>query len=332
MAALNAQVQGGSLKHDGTCDQERTGRLATAAWDAHTLAGYARGWPHGARGVSAGRYYIGPDYETQQQRIQDNLGRAADFMTKGSDEIFLSCKDTKNYCNVQKDGKSVGAYAWTVHGWFWDEHHITLCPPFFDLDSLDQKIDELEKDLAAGNTKSSSDARYQKTMGQFFLHEMMHLDLIGKPPTPAPPIPAKPPYEVGPGKCRIHANEIQICGSATEDLSVEATVFDGAGNQIGYVRQTKAGATNPLSINSKLEDGLVIIPEHQGDYIQFYLGTQHWRSTDTDKDAAVYCNLGGWDPAQGLACGLDNLFDPGAQAASKSGATVDILPHPRTSI
>lgn len=95
--------------------------------------------------------------------------------------MTVSCKDTKNYCNVRKDGKTVGGYAWTYKGWFGYYYYVTLCPAFFSLDSLDQKFEEIEKKLADGFTKEASDARYLRSTGQFFLHEMMHLDLIGDP-------------------------------------------------------------------------------------------------------------------------------------------------------
>ena len=61
---------GGYLSHDGTCTGTQEGQLETAAWDASTLANYVTGWPANARGVAAGKFYMGPDFPTQQQRIK----------------------------------------------------------------------------------------------------------------------------------------------------------------------------------------------------------------------------------------------------------------------
>ncbi|KAI9784926.1 MAG: hypothetical protein M1816_000562 [Peltula sp. TS41687] len=120
----------------------------------------------------------------------------------------------------------------------------------------------------------------------------------------AKPTSAKPtaPYAASPGQCHIHVNQFEDCGDDTKNLSVEVFMWDVAGNQIGYEARTEAGATNPLSMKSKLESPLVITPEHRGDYIQFTLGTENWTSRDNNQDALVYCNTGGWDPREGPSC------------------------------
>jgi len=111
----------------------------------------------------------------------DNLNRAAEFKDKKTFEIILSCKDTKNWCPIQKDGKSVGGYAWTYNGWFGYYHYITMCAPFFRSDDLEYKIKQIEDELAKGETKMASKAEWQKNTGQMFLHEMMHLNSTGQP-------------------------------------------------------------------------------------------------------------------------------------------------------
>lgn len=70
--AEGVQAEGGYLVHDGSCDEAKVSQLETAAWDASTLANYARTWPDGARGIAAGHFYIGPDFKTQEQRIKGN--------------------------------------------------------------------------------------------------------------------------------------------------------------------------------------------------------------------------------------------------------------------
>jgi hypothetical protein len=63
----------------------------------------------------------------------------------------------------------------------------------------------------------------------------------------------------------IHANE--------DNLSVEITMWDGAGVQVGYMARTQEGASASARMGSKLEDQLVVAPEWaDGGYIQFQLG------------------------------------------------------------
>lgn len=120
---------------------------------------------------------MGPDYASQQGRIAGNLKRVPQFKTgstSNSAYITTSCKDTKNLCKLKINGKAVAGYAWTYNGWWAYYHYITLCPPFFTLDSLSKKIGEIEEDLASGSTTKAGDMRYLRSTGQFFLLEMMH--------------------------------------------------------------------------------------------------------------------------------------------------------------
>ena len=105
------------------------------------------------------------------------------------------------------------------------------------------------------------------------------------------------------GKCHIHVKEIQNCAGDKHDLATEVTIWDVGGNQIGYRSITEAGAIDPLSVNSKLEDPLIVTPEHRGDYVQFGLGTEQFDSRQQDQTALAWCSTGGWDPKEGPACG-----------------------------
>ncbi|KAF2872928.1 hypothetical protein BDV95DRAFT_568343 [Massariosphaeria phaeospora] len=177
---------GGQIKwdDDNQCDDTKKGVYQTAMYDAHILATYASTLPdgHNAKDIALWKTWIGPDYITQQQRIVDNLGRASGFLSKTENfDIILSCKDTKGWCNSKKDGKSIGGYAWTYNGWFGWYYYITMCPPFFMMDNMEQKITQIESDLAKGDTTTARGADWQKHTGQYILHEMMHLDSVGKP-------------------------------------------------------------------------------------------------------------------------------------------------------
>ena len=105
------------------------------------------------------------------------------------------------------------------------------------------------------------------------------------------------------GKCHVHVNEFQSCEGDAYNLDTEVTIWDVGGKQIGYQSSKEAGATDPLSVVSKLETPLVVIPEHQHDYIQFNLGTESCDSRQQDQTVLSWCSTGGWDPKSGPTCG-----------------------------
>jgi hypothetical protein len=167
---------------DSECSDSQKSALETAVWDATTFASYSSNFPDsgkGTHGRSSGIFYMGPDYSSQQARISGNLKRVANFKTSetsGRQYITVSCKDTKNLCNKKIDNKAVGGYAWTKR-WVFDYYYITLCPVFFQLDTLASKFEAVQQDIASGSTKMASDMVWLRTTGQFFLHEMMHTRL-----------------------------------------------------------------------------------------------------------------------------------------------------------
>jgi hypothetical protein len=164
---------------DSQCSDSQKATFETAVWDATTLASYSSTFPKtdsGTRGQASGIFYMGPDFAQYATRIAGNLKRAWQFKTPASENVFItaSCKDTQNICGPKQEGKGVGGYAWTYNGWLGYHHYITLCPPFFTLDTLATKIQDVEADLASGSTKMAKDMSWLKSTGQFFLHEMMH--------------------------------------------------------------------------------------------------------------------------------------------------------------
>ena len=116
---------------------------------------------------------------TLRRILSDNLNRVKDCKTNKKFDIITSCKDTKEWCNIKKDGESIGGYAWNYNGWFGKYYYITLCPAFSSLDTLEEKITFIEDALRKGEPKYAEEAAWQKNSGQFFLHEMMHLDSVG---------------------------------------------------------------------------------------------------------------------------------------------------------
>ncbi|KAL9098006.1 MAG: hypothetical protein Q9163_006243 [Psora crenata] len=145
---------------DSQCSDSKKSALQTAAWDATTLASYASSFPdagEGNRGQQSGRFYMGPDFASQQNRISGNLKRAWQFKTDKTSEkeyITVSCKDTKNLCGQTINGKA--------------------CPSFFTLDTLDKKLNDVEQELGSGSKRIATDMTWLRSTGQFFLHEMMH--------------------------------------------------------------------------------------------------------------------------------------------------------------
>ncbi|KAF4304349.1 hypothetical protein GTA08_BOTSDO08340 [Botryosphaeria dothidea] len=173
---------GGLLFQDGSCNDDQKAALETAAWDALTLAQYTGDRkPTNARQIAAWKTYVGPDYSIFQQRMLDNFNRFKDFKKDKKFDIITSCKDTKGWCGKEIDGKGVGGYAWTYHGWTGWYHYITLCPNFFGLDTFEEKIEFIEDQIQKGDFHYAEEAEWLKNQGQFFLHEMMHLDSIGQP-------------------------------------------------------------------------------------------------------------------------------------------------------
>ena len=102
------------------------------------------------------------------------------------------------------------------------------------------------------------------------------------------------------GTCSIHVHEEDyfsgVDGPGTERTHtyyLRASAKDAAENSVAEVgNDVKAGDGNPLVIKGYYND-LALTPEAQGDYIQFTVGTQSWRS---DKgDGTPRCNVGDWD-------------------------------------
>ncbi|KAF3811108.1 hypothetical protein GCG54_00010444 [Colletotrichum gloeosporioides] len=166
---------GGTIKYeDGSCNPYKN-IIETAAWDAVTLARFAKAVPTTGRQIPTWRTYIGPDFAEYQDRISQNFQRAEEFKGKKSFDIILSCKDTKDQCKTRIDGKAAG-------GWFgWKYQHVTLCPVFFELRTLDDTFELLEDGLERGELKYAQEAEWQANTGQYLLHEIMHLDAVGIP-------------------------------------------------------------------------------------------------------------------------------------------------------
>lgn len=125
-------------------------------------------------------------------------------------------------------------------------------------------------------------------------------------PTPTP-VAAPPAYATG--TCSFHLQEWQNCANDSSNLFAIVKMLDNDKNDIGDTQTDPT--TNPLgdpinnsdpySFTSKLPLPLVIVGEHEGDYVQFTYGSLSWTSRTTSGSAT--CSNGGWNPKDGPVCG-----------------------------
>ncbi|KAK2598099.1 hypothetical protein QQS21_005810 [Conoideocrella luteorostrata] len=101
--------------------------------------------------------------------------------------------------------------------------------------------------------------------------------------------------------CKFNITEIWTCEPVESNLYARVTLSDAAGK---HIYQTPSSTHSPgVPINDALpwhlkEDGmkreLVIVGEHQNDYVQFYYGDQAWRSTDRQGTASCKLKSSNW--------------------------------------
>lgn len=118
------------------------------------------------------------------------------------------------------------------------------------------------------------------------------------------------------GKCSIHVKEkeefwgVDRPGTSRKHLywvkvegkDADGNVFAGTNNKM-----VSAGDGNTYNLKGYY-DTLEITPEARGDYIQFSIGDQSWRSGD--EEGSPRCNLGAWDGVySGSARDMDCFFD-----------------------
>jgi hypothetical protein len=182
--------------------------------------------------------------------------------------------------------------------------------------------DQIEAML--GSSSSSGRTFHPKIGGHSAIKEAMIAMLRNnkvpgvKQAAPNPP-PEKQPYASG--QVDIHINEYWSCLDDANNLSVEITMWDSTGTQIGYMNRTQAGASASAKMGSKLEDQLIVTPEWaKGGYIQFQLGSLLFNTNDDrDKSKPTHCNVGGYDPREGPRCFIPHppgapTYDPKAVA------------------
>lgn len=102
------------------------------------------------------------------------------------------------------------------------------------------------------------------------------------------------------GTCSMHVHEEEYFSgvdgpgtSRSHTFYLRVDTRDSDGQTVATVdNDVEAGDANPYNLVGYYND-LVMTPEAQGDYIQFALGDQYWRTTD--EDGVPSCTVGGWD-------------------------------------
>ena len=215
--------------------------------------------------------------------------------------------------------------------WFWN-----VSPPNFSVANQDANDTEIHQalDAATGNvtitpfssgTGEVSDGWklrpfHPKISGHAVIEKaivaQMKVDNIPPSPTgasspytassPTPSASLAPAYV--PGTCSFHLDEWQNCAEDSANLFANITMYDNAKNIIGQTDTSQSGdvlgdpinTSDPYSFVSKLADPMVVVGEHENDYIQFTIGTLSWQSRTPSGGAS--CTIRGWNPRDGPSC------------------------------
>ena len=126
------------------------------------------------------------------------------------------------------------------------------------------------------------------------------------PPASTTVPPASPPAYAT-GTCAFHLKEVQTCEGDSNNLYAVVNLVDANKADIGDTPVNNnnpfgapINATDAYSLNSKLPYPIVIVGEHQNDYVQFTYRALSWQSKAPNGGAS--CNNGGWDPRDGPSC------------------------------
>lgn len=126
------------------------------------------------------------------------------------------------------------------------------------------------------------------------------------PPPASTTAPSASPPAYATGTCAFHLTETQRCEGDPKNLYAIVKLVDANKADIGDtpVNNDPFGApinaADPYSFDSKLPHPIVIVGEHQHDYVQFKYGELFWQSKTPNGGAE--CNNGGWDPKEGPNC------------------------------
>lgn len=121
------------------------------------------------------------------------------------------------------------------------------------------------------------------------LYDQAGVDSAEIPDTNGPP-PTTPPYN--PGTCGLQLKQSKTANTdKTDEYTLEPTMTDDQGKQIGYDSPETVVPTDPYNMQSKLEYLLEMTPStsHHGE-VSFVLGEQVWDTTQNDAKKIPYCD------------------------------------------
>ncbi|KAL8866684.1 MAG: hypothetical protein Q9174_006152, partial [Haloplaca sp. 1 TL-2023] len=134
------------------------------------------------------------------------------------------------------------------------------------------------------------------------------------------PTPPTPPTDFTHGRCSFHLIEAETCGPDDSNLFARIRLFDDTGMLIlgetdGYDEGPgdPINSDAPLRFKHRLPHDLVVVGEHQGDYVQFNYNGLRWTSEDAEGDGN--CDSGRWDPRGGPSCSSNTELNGLSKAA-----------------
>ncbi|KAJ8133212.1 hypothetical protein O1611_g410 [Lasiodiplodia mahajangana] len=111
-----------------------------------------------------------------------------------------------------------------------------------------------------------------------------------------------------PTMCRFNITEVWTCEPAESNLYAQVTLSDASGRQIYSTPGSDSSPGVPINDampwhlrESEMEEELIIIGEHQNDYMQFYYNSQAWTSSDTSGVPSCQLQSENW-PVEGPTC------------------------------
>ncbi|KAL6716724.1 hypothetical protein ACLMJK_006292 [Lecanora helva] len=95
------------------------------------------------------------------------------------------------------------------------------------------------------------------------------------------------------GRCSLDLQQWSIVGGG--DYTIDVVMYDNSHSLLANSSWNEASAKQPLSVNSPLQDPLLVIPESRNDYVQFRLGNQAWPSNGKyTPDQTPMCDVTSW--------------------------------------
>ncbi len=118
---------------------------------------------------------IWPFGSNYKKIIKNNLDRDASVYEPASwtdNNLYIQCNKDRYFPGGGRDcGDKVVAFTWNNPGFYWTDHYMTYCPPFFASSSLSDDI----KAAQSGQKNTKIMENFQDNRGVTFFHETFHM-------------------------------------------------------------------------------------------------------------------------------------------------------------